>query len=174
MKNLKILEHPLVSHHLSILRDRHSNADVFRNSLRRVSEALILEATKNLPLKRVTVETPLASTEAQRLDDSRTVFVSAIMRAGATMLEAAADLIPGAVLQHLGLYRDEETSKPIWYYNRLPASFRNPEDIILYLCDPMLATGGSAAEALRMYLGRGLRPSGPGENKKSQGTGYLP
>ncbi|MDR1425759.1 MAG: uracil phosphoribosyltransferase [Rickettsiales bacterium] len=157
MINVEILEHPLVSHHLSIIRDRRTSADLFRNSIRKISEFLLMEATRNLPLRKTTLETPLSKMEVEIIDDSRTIFVSAVMRAGAIMLEAAASLIPGAVLQHLGIYRDEETSRPVWYYNRLPAEFKKPEDTLLYICDPMLATGGTATEAIKMYLKRGLK-----------------
>jgi uracil phosphoribosyltransferase len=156
MERVRILRHPLVSFHLAVLRDKKTSAHFFRNSALEISALLILEAIRNLPLKMVQVQTPLASTEIETLDERKTIFAVAILRAGLIMTEVAARLIPGVILQHLGMYRQEKTLEPICYYNRLPEKFQKPEDTWVYICDPMLATGGTATEVIQLYLQRGV------------------
>ncbi|GHU28797.1 uracil phosphoribosyltransferase [Bacilli bacterium] len=152
----KVLDHPVILHHLAIIRDKYTDSNRFRDSIKKISEFLFYDATENLPTRTVEIETPLCKTEGYMLTDDGNVFVSTIMRAGIIMLEAAANIIPNAIFQHLGMYRDESTCKPVWYYNRLPDKFKDPENIILYICDPMLATGGTACEAIKLYKNKGI------------------
>jgi uracil phosphoribosyltransferase len=155
--NLIVLNHPLVEHHLSIIRNRNTKSSEFRSSLKEIAKLLIYEATKNLPTIAIDVETPLTKTTCRRIDPDKEVIVVSILRAGLGITTVAEDMIPYAVIQLLGMYRDEKTHKPMWYYNKLPAYFQNAADTMVYICDPMLATGGSACEAIKEYLKRGIK-----------------
>jgi uracil phosphoribosyltransferase len=152
-----VLNHPLIAHYLSIIRNKNTKADEFREYLKRISNILILEATKNLPTVAVNIETPLKKTTCQCIDPSKRIFIVSILRAGLGITSVAEDMIPGAVIQHIGMYRDEKTHKPVRYYNRLPTTFTNPSVIRVLICDPMLATGGSASEAIKLYLEKGIK-----------------
>lgn len=137
------VEHPLVAHHLTRLRDRTTGPAEFRSLVRRLAALLAYEATKDLHLQQQPVETPLTTTVGHRLDQR--IGLVPILRAGLGMVDPIIDLIPEAEVWHLGLYRDEKTAEPVEYYSKLPP--RDPVDVGLVL-DPMLATGGSAASAL--------------------------
>lgn len=144
MKNVCELQHPLVHHHLVRLRDKHTSPERFRSSIHRLSVLLSYEATKDLDLKTVPVETPLTMTEGRVL--RQRIAIVPILRAGLGMVEPVLDLIPVAQVWHLGFYRDETTHEPVEYYKKLPHN--QPVDLALVL-DPMLATGGSAIAAIR-------------------------
>jgi uracil phosphoribosyltransferase len=137
------VQHPLIACHLTRLRDRATPPTEFRQSVNRLASLLAYEATKDLQAEAITVETPLAKAEGRRL--SQRVGLVPILRAGLAMVDPVLELIPSAEVWHLGLYRDEETAKPIKYYSKLPAE--RPVDVALVL-DPMLATGGSVLAAL--------------------------
>ncbi len=137
------LSHPLVSHHLTLLRDKSTTPVQFRALVRRLATLLAYEATKDLAVANTTVETPLTQAEGQTL--SGRVGLVPILRAGLGMVDPVLDLVPTAEVWHLGLYRDESTAKPVKYYNKLPD--QRPVDLALVV-DPMLATGGSATAAL--------------------------
>ncbi|MEM9354200.1 MAG: uracil phosphoribosyltransferase [Planctomycetota bacterium] len=137
------LSHPLVSHHLTQLRDKETTPVQFRSLVSRLATLLAYEATKDLALANTTVETPLTQTEGKTL--SGRVGLVPILRAGLGMVDPVLDLVPTAEVWHLGLYRDESTAKPVKYYNKLPD--QRPVDLALVV-DPMLATGGSATAAL--------------------------
>jgi uracil phosphoribosyltransferase len=154
--NTIILNHSLIHHHLSIIRNKNTESSEFRTSLGKISEMLILEATKDLPTVAVQTETPVAKTTCFRINPKKRIFVVPILRAGLAISYVAEDIIPGVVIQHIGMYRDEKTHKPVWYYNKLPSVFANPSDIKVIICDPMLATGGSAYEAIKMYIDKGI------------------
>lgn len=144
MGRIAELNHPLVAHHLASLRDKATPPHAFREQIRRLSLLLAHEATAQLPLRPVEIETPLAKTMARTLDCR--VGLVPILRAGLGMSGAILDLIPEAEVWHLGFYRDEATFQPVEYYSKFSGS---PPDIALVL-DPMLATGGSACEGLDM------------------------
>jgi len=137
------VQHPLIACHLTRLRDRATPPTEFRQSVNRLASLLAYEATKDLQAEAITVETPLAKADGRRL--SQRVGLVPILRAGLAMVDPVLELIPSAEVWHLGLYRDEETAKPIKYYSKLPAE--RPVDVALVL-DPMLATGGSVLAAL--------------------------
>lgn len=141
--NLRISHHPLIAHKVSLLRSESTNAKDFRSLVRELTGLLIYEATSDLPTANYSIKTPLEETIGQQL--SVQVGFVPILRAGIGMVDAAIDAIPGAVVYHLGMYRDEETHQPVNYYNKLPANC--PTDVVIVL-DPMLATGGSAADAI--------------------------
>ncbi len=140
------LNHALVKHHLSLLRSRDTQPAAFRQHVRVLSTILASEATRQLAVEPVSVETPMEVTTCHRL--SGRIAVVPILRAGLGMVDPLVDLIPDLEVWHLGVYRDEETATPIHYYDKLPQT--NPPDLAI-IVDPMLATGGSicmAAEAL--------------------------
>ena len=137
------LKHPLVKHHMATLRDVATPPHLFRDQVRRLSLLLAYEATAHLPLKSVTVQTPIASAECHELGGR--IGLVPILRAGLGMSEPIQDLIPQAEIWHLGFYRDESTLQPVEYYQKF--SEHSP-DVVL-IVDPMLATGGSASEGIR-------------------------
>jgi len=149
---LTVLDHPLVRVELSVLRDVSTGTDGFRSSLNRLAELLFMEATRHFETVPVRVKTPLVETTGAAL--ARTVVLVPILRAGLGLLDGMLDLLPGAVVAHLGIARNEETSCPEPYYAKLPACLPEAEVIVL---DPMLATGGSACEALKQLKAVGAK-----------------
>ena len=146
-----ISKHPLLLHKLALLRDRATDPKTFRALVREISQLLSYEATQDLKLAPVIVQTPLAECAAQQVSD--TIGLIPILRAGLGMAEALLDLIPHARVWHLGLYRDHETFEPVIYYNKLPS----PTNIgLAMVLDPMLATGGSAVEAIAILKRGGV------------------
>jgi len=145
------LKHPLASHHLSVLRNKITPPDIFRDQVRRLSTLLACEATAKLPLQNVEVETPLQTTTGDELG-ARLGLVP-ILRAGLGMAGAIQDLIPQAEVWHLGFYRDESTLQPIEYYQK----FSDAPPDIAFILDPMLATGGSANEGIRKVAHWGVK-----------------
>lgn len=141
---LTVLDHPLVRVELSVLRSVDTGTDGFRSSLNRLAELLFMEATRHFETVPVKVMTPLVETTGAVL--ARTVVLVPILRAGLGLLDGMLDLLPGAVVAHLGIARNEETACPEPYYAKLPACLPEAEVMVL---DPMLATGGSACEALK-------------------------
>ncbi len=144
------LKHPLVHHHLTALRDQSTPPHIFRDQVRRLSLLLGCEATGELPLKPKTVHTPLAKMECQELA-CRLALVP-ILRAGLGMCGTLQDLVPQAEIWHLGFYRDESTHQPVEYYQK----FSDAPPPIAFILDPMLATGGSACEAISMVKNWGV------------------
>jgi uracil phosphoribosyltransferase len=147
---------PLVLHNLAILRDKESSPEVFRAALRRISLTLVNKAFENLPMVTKKVQTPLIETEAKVIDDESEYIVAPILRAGLIFTDSALDILPIVKVHHIGLYRDEATLKPVPYYNKLPDSFKNPAKTQVYIFDPMLATGGSAVAAVKLFTERGI------------------
>ncbi len=149
---LTVLDHPLVRVEITLLRDAASPTSVFRSSLNRLAELLFVEATRHFETEPVTVRTPLQETTGAVL--KRAVVLVPILRAGLGLLDGVLDLLPGAVVAHLGIARNEQTARPEPYYAKLPACLPEAEVMVF---DPMLATGGSAAEALRQLKAAGAR-----------------
>ncbi len=149
--NLSICNNPIVSHNISVLRDKNTNPESFRAAVRRISQILISRAFENIPLVKAGIETPLMSTEADVIDNKAEFIIAPILRAGLIFSEIAMDILPLAKVHHIGLYRDEKTLKPLSYYNNLPNSFVSPSDTYVYIFDPMLATGGSAVAAVKLF-----------------------
>lgn len=141
--NIRVIDHPLVQLHLTRLRDVSTPPSEFRNLVRRVATILATEATDDLKLRPTTVQTPLAMAQGYTLAER--IALVPILRAGLGLVDPLLDLIPDAEVWHLGLFRDEETARPVEYYQKIPAS--DPPDVALVV-DPMLATGGSATMAL--------------------------
>ncbi len=139
MSNVIITNHPLIEHKLSILRNVNTDPTVFRHLVKELGALLCYEATRDLPVRPVEVQTPLTAMTANEIEEE--IALVPILRAGLGMVDGIWDLIPNAHVFHIGFYRNEETLQPIEYYNKLPKD--HPINICLLL-DPMLATGGSA------------------------------
>ena len=141
--SLHIINHPLILHKLSIMRNKKTSTMEFRKILKEISMLMGYEITRDFPLEYKTIETPLQTMEAPKLAGKK-VVIAPILRAGLGMVEGLLNLIPSARVGHIGLYRDETTCEPIFYYYKMPA---NKERLVI-LTDPMLATGGSACDAI--------------------------
>ncbi len=140
--NARVSQHPLVRHKIRLLADRRTEPKHFRELVKELTSLLLYEATADFPTRQVALQTPLEETVG--LEIATRVGVVPILRAGLGMVETAVDILPSPEIWHLGMYRDEATHRPVSYYNRLPATC--PDDVVILL-DPMLATGGSAADA---------------------------
>lgn len=152
MSNIFEVNHPLIRHHLSRLRDKSTTPFEFRQRVGRLSVLLAYEATKDLPIRDVNVETPVATMVGKEL--AGRIGLVPILRAGLGMVDPILNLLPSAEVWHLGLYRDEETAQPVRYYDKLPDT--SPVDVGIVV-DPMLATGGSATAALETLRARGVQ-----------------
>jgi len=142
--SVKVINHPLINHKLTIMRDKTTVTKDFRNLLSEITLLMLFEVTKDLPLKEITIETPLKKTNGHVLDGKK-ICLLPILRAGLGMVDAVLSVIPAARVGHLGIYRNEETFEPVEYYSNVPIHIS--ERIVLIL-DPMLATGGSATAAV--------------------------
>ena len=139
-----ITNHPLIQHKLAILRDKNTGSKDFRTLVSEIAALMCYEATRDLQLEEVEVETPIQKTKAKMISGKTLAFVP-ILRAGTGMLDGVLSLVPSAKVGHIGMYRDEETALPVPYYCKLPSDIEEREVIVL---DPMLATGGSAIDAI--------------------------
>ena len=142
--NLTVLDHPLIQHKLSILRDRETSTRDFKQLVSEIAMLMAYEATSDLALEQSVVETPLERTVARRMSGKKLTLVP-ILRAGLGMVEGIYRLVPGARVGHIGLYRDHDTLEPVDYYFKVPGDAAERD---FFLLDPMLATGGSAAAAV--------------------------
>ena len=150
---LNIVTHPLIQHKLTEMRRKDTPTNHFRQLLREISLLLAYEVTRELPLSKVKIETPLMETEAPSLDGKKLALVS-ILRAGNGLLDGVLDLIPSARVGFVGLYRDEKTLKPIQYYYKVPGSL---SERLVIVVDPMLATGNSASAAIDLLKKTGAK-----------------
>jgi uracil phosphoribosyltransferase len=149
-KNFFLIEHPIIKRDVTILRDINTDSETFRAALQRVSNILAVELSKEFRLTDTEVETPLEKTQGAKL--THDVILVPVLRAGLGMVNGFLQIIPEAKVGHIGLQRDEETLKPIEYYYKVPKHLETAEVVML---DPMLATGGSASEALKYLKKRG-------------------
>ncbi len=153
MSQLHILDHPLITHKLSIMRNKRTGSKDFRELLDEIAMLMGYELTRDLPLEDIEIETPLTKMTAKRISGKKLAIVP-ILRAGLGMVDGIQRLVPVAKVGHIGLYRDPETHLPVEYYCKLPQDI---EERIVILVDPMLATGGSAVDALSMLKKRGCK-----------------
>lgn len=151
MKNVTIINHPLISHKVAKLRDKNTNTKMFRELVEEISTLLTYEAFKDIPTVTIEVETPLEKTSQQVIAEN-TIAIIPILRAGLGMVNGVHTLFPTAKVGHIGMYRDEETCLPQEYYCKLPEAIENKICIVL---DPMLATGGSAIAAVDLLKKKG-------------------
>ena len=147
------VKHPLIEHKLAILRDKKTGTKEFRELISEITLFLCYEAMKDATLHEVEIETPLTKTKAKMLNEKEYVFVP-ILRAGTGMIEGIVTMIPNAKIGHIGLYRNEETLKPVRYYYKMPKGIENKKVIII---DPMLATGGSGVDAVTLLKEDGVK-----------------
>lgn len=140
---LHIVDHPLIQHKLSIMRNKETSTGEFRKALQEISMLMGYEITRDFPLEYEEIETPLQTMNAPKLAGKK-VVIAPILRAGLGMVDGLLSLIPSARVGHIGLYRDEETCLPVFYYYKMPAN----KDRLVIVTDPMLATGGSACDAI--------------------------
>ena len=147
-----ILDHPLIQHKISLLRDKNTGSKDFRELVAEIATLMCYEATRDLPLKEVEIETPVAIAKTKVISGRKLAFVP-ILRAGLGMVEGMLSLVPAAKVGHIGLYRDPETFVPHEYYCKLPPDISKREVIVL---DPMLATGGSAIDAIKLLKAKGV------------------
>ena len=143
-KQVFIMDHPLIQHKLTLLRDKNTGSKEFRELVSEVAMLMCYEATRDLPLKEVEVETPVSVAKAYVLSGRKLAFVP-ILRAGIGMIDGVMHMVTAARVGHIGLYRDPNTLEPVEYYSKLPTDIDEREVIVL---DPMLATGGSAVDAI--------------------------
>ena len=153
MANVHVLDHPLIQHKLAILRSKDTPVKEFRELVGEIAGLMCYEATRNLPTEEVTVETPVATAKCRMLSGKKLAIVP-VLRAGLGMVDTMVSLIPAAKIGHIGLYRDPETHKPVEYYCKLPDDIGNR---VVFVVDPMLATGGSAIAAIDFLKQRGCR-----------------
>ena len=153
MANVYVLDHPLIQHKLAILRSKDTPVKEFRELVGEIAGLMCYEATRNLPTKEVSVETPITTATCRMLAGKKMAIVP-ILRAGLGMVDSMVNLIPSAKIGHIGLYRDPETHKPVEYYCKLPDDIGNRQ---VFVVDPMLATGGSAIAAIDFLKQHGCK-----------------
>ncbi len=152
-KNVHILDHPLIRHKLAIIRNKNTDTKQFREIIEELATLMAYESFKDVPTQKVIVETPLEKVE-QTVVKENSIAIVPILRAGLGMVDGILSLFPAAKVGHIGLYRDEETLQPQEYYCKLPT---NIEEKVVMVVDPMLATGGSAVDAITMLKKRGCK-----------------
>ena len=153
MSTLHIVDHPLITHKLSIMRNKKTGSKDFRELLNEIAMLMGYEITRDLPMEEIIIETPVTKTKTYMVSGKKLAIVP-ILRAGIGMVDGILSLVPVAKVGHIGLYRDPETHKPVEYYCKLPSDI---QDRITILVDPMLATGGSASDALDMLKAKGCK-----------------
>ncbi|MEN2767290.1 uracil phosphoribosyltransferase [Ornithinibacillus xuwenensis] len=153
MGNVHVLDHPLIQHKLSYIRNKHTGTKEFRELVDEVAMLMAFEITRDLPLTETTIETPVTTANTKVLAGKKIGLIP-ILRAGLGMVDGMLKLIPAAKVGHVGLYRDPETLKPVEYYIKLPSDIEERELIVI---DPMLATGGSANDAIQSLKKRGAK-----------------
>ncbi len=151
--NVHILDHPLIRHKVAIIRDKNTTTKQFREVIGEIATLMAFEAFKDVPTQTVTVETPLETVE-QTVVKENSIAIVPILRAGLGMVDGILTLFPAAKVGHIGMYRNEETLEPQEYYCKLPQGI---EDKVVMLVDPMLATGGSACDAIALLKKRGCK-----------------
>ena len=151
MSHVHVMDHPLIQHKVSLMRDKETGPKEFRELLNEISMLMAYEVTRDLPLKTVQIETPICSAQTKVIAGKKLAIVP-ILRAGLGMVDGIMSLVPAAKIGHIGLYRDPDTLEPVEYYCKLPADAQEREILLL---DPMLATGGSAVAAIGFLKKRG-------------------
>ncbi len=153
MENLHILDHPLIQHKISLIRDKSTGSKEFREIVEEIAMLMAYEVTRDLPLKIVEIETPVAAAKTSVIAGKKLGIVP-ILRAGLGMVDGMLKLIPAAKVGHIGLYRDPETLQPVEYYCKMPVDVEERDIIVV---DPMLATGGSASAAISFIKQKGVK-----------------
>jgi uracil phosphoribosyltransferase len=152
MKNIYVFDHPLIQHKISMLRDAKTSTKDFRDLVNEIAMLMGYEVTRSMPLKEIEIETPLGMSKANIISGKKLGLIP-ILRAGLGMVEGMLNLLPMAKVGHLGLFRDPDSLKPVKYYCKLPDDIKERDAVIL---EPMLATGGTATEAVRLLKEEGI------------------
>lgn len=147
------MDHPLIQHKLTLIRNKKTGSKEFREMIGEIAMLICYEATRDLPLQEVEIETPLTVAKTKIISGKKLAFVP-VLRAGLGMVEGVLKLVPAAKVGHIGIYRDPDSLKPVNYYCKLPSDISEREVIVL---DPMLATGGSAVEAIGLLKSKGVK-----------------
>lgn len=148
---VRVINNPVILQNLCTMRDKTTDSQNVRIATRKITRALLYEASKSLPLIEKTITTPLTSFKAQTIDPEINIIISPILRAGLIFTDEAIDILPQACIRHIGMYRDEKTLKPVWYYNKVPMKVQDSHKFHIFITDPMLATGNSLIEAIKLY-----------------------
>ncbi len=151
LEKVNIINNPVILQSLCSMRDKDTKSQDVRIATRKITRVLLYEAAKYLPLVEKTVHTPLTSFKSQTIDPDINIIISPILRAGLIFTDEAIDILPQACIRHIGMYRDEKTLKPVWYYNKVPMTVKDPHKFHIFITDPMLATGNSLIEAIKLY-----------------------
>lgn len=151
--NVFVFDHPLIQHKISLLRDKNTSGKEFRELASEISMLMGYEVTRDIPLKEIEIETPIGFAKTKIISGKKLAFVP-ILRAGLGMVDGMLKLVPMARVGHIGLYRDHETLEPVEYYCKLPPDISNRDVVLL---DPMLATAGSACDAVKFIKARGCK-----------------
>ncbi len=153
MSKVQVMDHPLIQHKLTILRDKNTGTKDFREAVNEIARLMAFEVSRDMPLQDVEIETPLVKSIQKELAGKKVAIIP-ILRAGLGMVEGMLKIIPTARVGHIGLYRDHDTKEPVEYYCKLPENADESEVIVL---DPMLATGGSGSAAIQFIKDRGVK-----------------
>lgn len=153
---VRIIENPVILQNLCTMRDKATDSQGVRIATRKITRTLLYEASKSLPLVEKVVHTPLTAFKAQTIDSDINIIISPILRAGLIFTDEAIDILPQACIRHIGMYRDEKTLKPVWYYNKVPMQVKDPHKFHIFITDPMLATGNSLIEAIKLYTDKNI------------------
>ena len=155
--NVKILSHPVISHNLAVIRDKNTDCERFKGALKRITYFLMYEATKDLPTIKKQVETPITTTTCDVFDEDMQFIIAPILRAGMIFCDIAQEMLPFANVHHIGMYRDEETLEPVWYYDKRKKLKDDKNKVKVIILDPMLATGNSALCTIENFIYKGVK-----------------
>ncbi len=152
--NTTVCDHPLCQQNLSTIRDKNTTAEVFRNAIRRLTYLLLYTATQDLETEEITTVTPMAECKTQVLRKDVKIILAPILRAGLIFSDIASDILPNASIRHIGMYRDEKSLKPVWYYDKTPIMFDDPQKTVVFILDPMIATGNSGLDCIKLFASK--------------------
>lgn len=155
-EKVRVISNPVVLSNLCTMRDEKTDSQAVRIATRKITRCLLYEAAQNLPLVEKEITTPIKTFKTKIIDPDINLIISPILRAGLIFTDEAIDILPQACIRHIGMYRDEKTLKPVWYYNKVPMDAPNPQNFYIYITDPMLATGNSLIEAIKLYIDKGI------------------
>lgn len=153
MSEVKIMDHPLIQHKIGLIRKKETGSKDFRDLISEIAMLMCYEATRNLKLEDIEIETPICKTVVKELKGKKLAIIP-VLRAGLGMVDGMLNMIPAAKVGHIGLYRDPETLNPVEYYCKIPADCAERE---VFVVDPMLATGGSSSAAITLLKNRGVK-----------------
>ena len=152
--NTIVCDHPLCHQNLSIIRDKNTSAEMFRNAIRRLTYLLLYTATQDLETEEKVTQTPMTECKTQILRQDVKIIIAPILRAGLIFSDIASEVLPNASIRHIGMYRDEKSLKPVWYYDKTPIIFEDPQKTVVFILDPMIATGNSGLDTIKLFASK--------------------